>query len=232
MVIALRTSSVSSRPSYIRRMAVGLASAAALVAAQLVAPTEGHAVVTTPPPPGNLRVTARGFDTVSLAWDRSPGAEFYRVLVDGVWRSGVYDPTTTGTVTQLKVGTSYTFEVQGQGADGTVGSGASVRAATQADDQPPTKPAKLRVDRDGTGRSLGLTWDPSTDNWGVLPGYRIFANGQQVLVSGPPTAWTWLTDPYHGGLSCGQAYSFTVRAVDKNNNASPPSDPLTATPPC
>ncbi len=52
------------------------------------------------------------------------------------------------------------------------------------------------------------------------------------MVGGSPTEWFWLTDPYHGALACGQAYAFTVQAVDRNGNLSQHSDPLTATARC
>ncbi len=88
--------------------ALAVALAAAPAGAQPAAPV-------TPPAPANLQVTSVGFDTVSLAWDRTPGATFYRVLVDGVRRSGVYDPTTEVAVTQLKAGTTYTLNRPGSG---------------------------------------------------------------------------------------------------------------------
>jgi chitodextrinase len=184
------------------------------------------------PPPEDFRVTQTSFDSIELAWERVDGAEFYRVLVDGVWRSGVYDPESTVTVTQLNPGVTYTFEVQAREAGGEFGPGATLRASTLADNEPPTTPTGLRELRDAAGRSTGLTWNESTDNWAVVR-YWISADGRVVLRTAPPTEWFWLTDPYHGGLSCGTTYEFTVQAVDKNGNLSAHSATLTATiPPC
>lgn len=180
--------------------------------------------------PSNFRVTSAGFDSMSLAWSRVAGADFYRVLVNGVWRSGVYDPATAVTVTQLQPGVTYTFEVQAQPAGGEFGPSATLRASTLADTSPPSVPTGLREVRDANGRSTGLTWDASRDNWGVAR-YRVYADGRLAMMTGPPVEWFWLTDPYHGGLSCGTTYAFTVRAMDNNGNLSGPSAPLTATTP-
>ncbi len=180
--------------------------------------------------PSDFRVTSAGFDSMSLAWSRVPDADFYRVLVNGVWRSGVYDPASAVTVTQLQPGVTYTFEVQAQPAGGEFGPSATLRASTLADTSPPSAPTRLREARNANGQSIGLTWDNSTDNWGVAR-YRVYADGQLAMMTGPPVEWFWLTDPYHGGLSCGTTYTFTVRAMDNNGNLSGPSAPLTATTP-
>jgi hypothetical protein len=197
-----------------------------------VAPASG-ANASTAAAPDDLRVTDTGFDEISLAWTRVPGAEFYRVLVNGVWRSGVYDPAAEVTITQLQPGTTYTFEVQSRPAGGEFGAGATVRASTRADTQPPSPPSDLHLAKDGTGRSIGITWNTPTDNWGVEDRYRIFADQRLALIGGKPATWPWLTDPYHGGLSCGTTYTFTVQAWDKAGNLSAHSAPLRTTiPPC
>lgn len=212
-----------------------LAAVGVLAVVVSLAPS-GAAGATSPssvmPAPADFRVTSAGFDSMSFAWSRVPNAEFYRVLVDGVWRSGAYDPTSAATVTQLEPGVTYTFEVQAREVDGSFGSSATLRASTLADTSPPSVPTSLREVRDASGRSIGLTWNESTDNWGVVR-YQIYADGLLTLMTRPPVEWFWLTDPYHGGLSCRTKYAFTVRAMDKNSNLSAPSAPLTATiPPC
>jgi len=53
------------------------------------------------------------------------------------------------------------------------------------------------------------------------------------LIGGKPATWLWLTDVYHGGLSCGATYTFTIQAWDKAGNLSAHSAPLRTTiPPC
>lgn len=206
---------------------IGVTAAASVLAFMPVAAAD----TTTPPSPPDFRVTQVGFDNVTLAWSRVSGAEFYRVLVNGVWRNGAYDPTTTVTVTQLMPGVTYTFEVQAREFGGEFGTGSTLRASTRADNEPPSAPTGLREARDGNGRSIGITWTASTDNWGVNPGYIINADGRFAMFGGAPTEWYWLTDPYHGGLSCGTRYTFTIQAVDKNGNRSAHSAPLVASTP-
>ncbi|WP_162605605.1 fibronectin type III domain-containing protein [Jiangella ureilytica] len=184
------------------------------------------------PPPTGVRITETGFDTISLAWSPVSDAEFYRVLVNGVWRAGVYSPEIATTVTQLSPGTTYVIEVQARTADGDFGPSATLRTSTLDDAEPPTTPTGLHETRDSTGRWTGLTWNASTDNWKV-GSYRLYANGRLTLIGGDVAEPWRLTDPYHGGLTCGATYEFTVEAIDWSGNTSARSDPLTATiPPC
>ncbi len=212
-----------------------LMMAAACLTATLTFTTAAvpSATAATTSAPDGLHVTGTGFDEISLAWTRVPGAEFYRVLVNGTWLSGVYDPTTAVTITQLKPGTTYTFEVQSRPAGGEFGTGATLRASTLADTQLPSAPTDLRLAKDGTGTSIGLAWNTPTDNWGVEETYRIFADQRLALIGGKPATWLLLTDVYHGGLSCGATYTFTIQAWDKAGNLSAQSAPLRTTiPPC
>lgn len=72
-----------------------------------------------------------------------------------------------------------------------------------------------------TANSVTLTWQPSSDNVGVV-GYDIFRNGAQAdSVTG--------TTATIGGLAPTTAYTFTVVARDAAGNVSPPSAPLTVT---
>ncbi len=144
--------------------------------------------------PAGLHVTNTGFDEISLSWSRVPGGWCHRVLVNGAWRSGVYDPATGVTITQLQQGTTYTFEVQARPAGGEFGTGATLRASTRADTQPPSSPTDLRLAKDDTGKAIGLTWNTPTDNWGVEKTYRIFADQRLALIGGKPATWLWLTD--------------------------------------
>jgi Ca2+-binding RTX toxin-like protein len=70
---------------------------------------------TTPPTaPGNLRVTATGLDTVTLAWDPSTdagGIAGYYVWKDGVRAANDVDETSV-TLTGLACGRAYTFGVE------------------------------------------------------------------------------------------------------------------------
>ncbi|MFF5288844.1 DUF4832 domain-containing protein [Paractinoplanes globisporus] len=83
----------------------------------------------------------------------------------------------------------------------------------------PTTPAGLAVTGTTTS-SIGLSWNPATDNVGVT-GYLVFRNGTQV---GTPTGTTF-TD---SGLPSGSSYTYTVKARDAAGNISAASAPLTA----
>ncbi|MFC5701665.1 carbohydrate binding domain-containing protein [Cohnella faecalis] len=78
----------------------------------------------------------------------------------------------------------------------------------------PSQPANL-ISPSKTTTSISLSWDASTDNVGVAH-YEILRDS--VLVG------TSLTTSYTDtGLSAGQAYVYTVKAVDAANNKSLPS---------
>lgn len=200
------------------------------LAATVVPSTSAKA--STLPAPTDFRVTQTGFDRLEVAWSRVSNAELYRVLVNGVQRGAAYDPESTLTVTQLRPGTTYEFEIQAGRSPGEFGPGARLSATTLADDTPPTAPTGLREHLDPSGKSLGITWNPSTDNWGVSSTYNIYADGRLITRGGAPALWQRLTDPYVGGLSCGKTYTFTVQAFDLNNNLSTESGSLAAATAC
>lgn len=97
---------------------------------------------------------------------------------------------------------------------------ATPTAPVVSDQTPPSTPTNL-VGTAGTNQA-SLTWTASTDNIGVT-GYRVYRGG--VLVGSP--AGTSFTET---GLSNGVAYSYTVVAVDANNNASPATAAVAVTP--
>jgi chitodextrinase len=91
-----------------------------------------------------------------------------------------------------------------------------------ADTQAPSAPTGLSgIPGD---RQVALFWVPSTDNVGVA-GYRIYRGGTQV-----GSASANIRSYNDGGLANGQAYSYTVRAVDAAGNLSPPSNTVSVTP--
>jgi chitodextrinase len=89
-----------------------------------------------------------------------------------------------------------------------------------ADTSSPTQPGAPAADS-LTDTSVSLSWAPSTDDRAVLR-YRISRNGAVVGTSTDPR----FTDR---GLTPETAYSYTVDAVDAAGNASPASEPLSAT---
>lgn len=72
-------------------------------------------------------------------------------------------------------------------------------------------------------RMVLLEWDPNTED--DLAGYFVYRDGQQL--NREPIQITSYTDT---GLRNGQAYTYTVRAVDHVGNISDPSNPVTVIP--
>jgi chitodextrinase len=87
-----------------------------------------------------------------------------------------------------------------------------------SDDEAPTIPSRLRI----TGvsdKSIGLEWDPSSDNVSVK-GYRIFVNNKEVGTS-------ILKNYTATGLDPNTTYIFEVSAFDANHNESAQSLAIT-----
>lgn len=206
--------------------AVLVVSAAAISAVAVVAPASA---AEGPRPPANLRVTSAGFDTLSFAWSRSPdddgqGSYFlYQVLLDGVLRSGSYEPSVS--VSDLRVGHTYRVEVRSlDQLTNRVSSPVAVSASTLSDTVAPTRPRNLRAD------AVGLMWDASTDNRGI-GSYRFFGNGQHLLTVGAAEiSFSFMTETYPV-VRHGQTLTVTVQAVDLTGLTSGLARPLTVTVP-
>ena len=81
------------------------------------------------------------------------------------------------------------------------------------DDEAPTTPANLNAVLDGS--EIELTWDPSTDNIGVV-GYLVHRNWQYLAYV---TGTTYLDDDIVGGTR----YRYQIRAQDAAGNNSAPT---------
>lgn len=91
------------------------------------------------------------------------------------------------------------------------------------DTTPPSKPGNLTAS-DVQATSVTLTWDPSTDNVGVVA-YDIYRAGGLLASIEPVTTYQDLSvDPE-------TSYQYEVRAQDAAGNESDPSDPLDVTTP-
>jgi choice-of-anchor A domain-containing protein len=101
---------------------------------------------------------------------------------------------------------------------GTVTPGTS---PTPGDTTPPTSPTTLEVSVTLTD-SIGLRWEPATDNIAVVR-YDVYV-GNDIVAS------TLRTATFIPGLTPGTAYTFAVRAVDGAGNRSTPSNNVTQSP--
>jgi hypothetical protein len=92
-----------------------------------------------------------------------------------------------------------------------------------ADTTPPTPPTSLSATAQSP-TSVALSWQPSTDNSGIVDHYEVYRNSTDL----GPAALTSYTD---STASAGMTYQYTVTAVDPAGNASSPSNTATVTTP-
>jgi len=85
------------------------------------------------------------------------------------------------------------------------------------DTEPPTAPSSLSASN-STQTSIDLSWNASTDNVGVT-GYDVYKNGS--LETSTSSASVTIS-----GLSCGNSYSFYVKAKDEAGNISASSNTI------
>src|SRR3989344_4094958 len=88
----------------------------------------------------------------------------------------------------------------------------SITTAAGVDNTAPTVPGGL-VASSVQQNSIGLLWQASTDNVGVV-GYKVSRNGVEIARVGNQTAYT------NTGLNAGTSYVYTVSAFDANYNFS------------
>ena len=86
----------------------------------------------------------------------------------------------------------------------------------------PSKPTGLIAN--ATAGRVDLSWQAATDDVGVT-GYEIFRDGNPLANVGAVTTYADLT------VAPNRTYTYTVRARDAANNASPLSDPVSVTTP-
>ncbi|MFI9630287.1 glycosyl hydrolase family 18 protein [Streptomyces sp. NPDC052042] len=180
-----------------------------------------------PGAPGGLKQTDVTARTASLAWTAATAGDFpvasYDVLAGGKV-VGTATATTSTTVTGLTPATAHSFTVRARDTRGNTSAESTPLTVTTVDPatdtSPPTAPGSLRAT--GTdASSVTLTWNASTDDQRVAA-YDVYRGGEPAAtVSGTTTTATV------GGLSPATSYTFTVRARDAADNASPASNALT-----
>jgi len=187
---------------------------------------------TAPTTPTGLRVTDTGISTVSLTWDRAfdRWAFRYEVLMDGLLRASVAHPFTgTPVITLRKILPGHhEFQVRARDFSGNVSglsNTVSVDLAGNGDSTPPSAPTNLTVEdfNDNCG-SLILRWTQSTDNLDAQSQieYELYRNGSFFQLTPPGASWIGIyTQP--------GTQTWTVVAVDRAGNSSPPSNAVTLT---
>ncbi|WP_043477313.1 glycosyl hydrolase family 18 protein, partial [Kitasatospora sp. MBT66] len=181
-----------------------------------------------PSAPGTPAVTDATAHTLALKWPAATGGDFPVASYDVLNGSTVVGGSTTtdAVVTNLTPATSYTLTVRAKDTRGNLGpASAPVTASTfdpATDPTPPTAPTNLRTTAVGSS-DVTLAWNAATDNLKVAA-YDVYQDGALVrTVTGSTLAATV------GSLSPSTAYTFTVKARDGADNASPATAPLKVT---
>jgi chitodextrinase len=187
---------------------------------------------TAPTTPTNLRVTDTGISTVSFAWDGSSDrwSFSYEVLMDGAVLGSAAHPfvgTPSTTLQKIPPGT-HTFQVRARDNSGNVSglsNAVTVMLAGNGDSTPPTAPSNLTVEdlNDNCGSQI-LRWTGSTDNTDPASAieYELYRNDRFWMRTPAGATESFQYTPPGVG-------TWTVVAVDRAGNSSPPSKAVTVT---
>jgi len=178
-----------------------------------------------PTTPGNLRITATGAYSVSLAWEPSSdnsGTFSYRVRQSQGYVETVPQTATSFTwASRLEPRQPYSFSVYAvDGAGNVSGSSNTVSATLPADVTTPAAPVLMATD---VGSNyITLSWSATDDDPRLY--YAVTFNG-----SPDPNGATSNTSRTYYLLASATTYTFTARARDRGGNWSPVSAPLAVT---
>jgi hypothetical protein len=172
-------------------------------------------------------VTAvRGDQSAQVSWaaaaaNRSPVTGYTITASPGGATLTVGGSATTGTVTGLINGISYTFTVKATNAIGTSPPSTPTAAVTPAG--VPTAPTNVVAVRGD--RSAQVSWSVPVVNGSPITAYTVTASPGNATLTVPGTSTTGTVT----GLSNNTAYTFTVKATNAvgTSPASSPSDPVT-----
>ncbi|MGV2886038.1 fibronectin type III domain-containing protein [Paenibacillus taichungensis] len=160
--------------------------------------------LTIPEQAAGLQATGIGETGTTLSWSPIPGADRYRVTING---KAVEVAGTSYNVTGLEGSKTYTFSVEAGNASGY---GEMVEASFLT---APYAPGNVKV-TETTESTVGLQWD-AVD---TATSYEVSKDGQ--VVGNPVTPEFQAT-----GLEAGKTYVFTVKAVNATGTSS--ATPLT-----
>ncbi len=175
-----------------------------------------------PETPTNLEATNITSTSISLKWNASVdnvGVASYSVYQDGYEVGTVTTPSFTDR--ELTENTTYSYMVSATDAAGNLSEFSDpleVTTSLPEDVTPPTAPANLRTTFIGSN-SIGLAWDPSTDDQ-YLSGYNLYNNNVLIL----PLSTTSYA---HQNIPSNTTFNYTVKAFDGSLNISGSSNILT-----
>ena len=195
---------------------------------------------TAPSSTASLVATAASSSQVGLTWSAATdnvgvaGYQVQRCSGSGCTAFALIATTTgTGTTftnTGLTASTAYSYRVRAFDAAGNFGGYSNSSSATtksSSDTTPPSAPSGLSA-KVASSSQIGLTWNASTDNFGVT-GYRVERCTGSGCTSFAQIATTTGTSFTNAGLSASTAYSYRVRANDAAGNLSGYSNTSSAT---
>jgi len=183
---------------------------------------------TTPPSsPSGLAQRANTVNSISISWSASTD----NVAVAGytVYQGSNPIATTNGTsytVSSLICGLSYPLSVDAFDTAGNHSAQTTLTGTSGAcpDTTPPSSPSGL-AQTGNSQSSVTFSWNPSTDNVGVV-GYAVYDGNGNPVTNTTGTSYT------ASGLSCGVSYPFSVAAYDAAGNYSNQASVVTATAAC
>jgi fibronectin type 3 domain-containing protein len=207
-----------------------VAAAAALFAVLVAAPSAAPGLTRGPlAGPTALRVTAMAPHSVTLAWNPAvnSGSFTYVIQASFGYRVGVPQTQTSYTWTRDMVpGNTYSFVMWAGDVKGRESAKSNTVTVTlPVDTSPPAAPVVSVTG--ATSSTVGLAWNPVTDDDYTCCTYRVFANG--ILVGPDNLRWTGERAVTVLRLAAGTTHSFSIVAVDPSRNSSAPSAAVTAT---
>ncbi|WDT74591.1 MAG: fibronectin type III domain-containing protein [Candidatus Manganitrophus sp.] len=185
---------------------------------------------TAPTPPANLVGNAISEIQINLSWGAS--SDNVGVARYGIERcqgtncinfAEIAQPTTaTFNNTGLSAGTPYRYRVRAADAAGNLSGYSNIVTIVTLDTTAPTIPSGLSA-RTLNQSEIGLSWNPSTDNVGVI-GYRLercLATGASCVEIDTGSAIDPTKPSFNDtGLATATAYTYRVRAYDAAGNLS------------
>ena len=178
------------------------------------------------PPPSNLTVMAISSSQINLSWTAPQsviGVSGYKIerSLDGTTFTTIVSNTgSTATMysdTGLTQGTTYTYRVSAvySGIDSSPSNTASASTFTV-----PSPPQNLQATTGNT--QVALSWNPPTNNGGsTITGYNVYSGTTAGGESTTPIATEITSTTYNNtGLTNGQTYFYTVKAVNSVGTSS------------
>ncbi|WP_036943057.1 S-layer homology domain-containing protein [Pseudobacteroides cellulosolvens] len=159
---------------------------------------------------------AQGVNSVRISWDVNDRSNCNYTLwrdgkiIENQYREKYY------VATGLTKGQTYTYKVMATDLAGNQSEAAQI-IVTVGDTIAPETPKYLHISSNA-GRSITLSWEPSTDN-SYVAGYEIYRNDEKIGVS-------YTTSYTDSNLVKGIEYSYRIKAFDPSMNYSGLSEPV------